>query len=138
MAAAVVKVIFMLTLYYYYGTILLTSANNLLLQYDSNYCRHPCPEDILVCVCTVNGGGATIWEGSIINCPGNGNEIVLSHSAFDNEVTKTCNDRNIVAYDIDVTNNIYSSQLNVTVSREMHNETVECIHDTLKLMQLLF
>ena len=138
MAAAIVKVVPMLILYHY-GAIRLTSANNLLLQYDyNNYCRHPCPEDILVCVCSVNGGGATIWKGSIINCPGNGNEIVLSHSAFDNGVTKTCNDRNIVAYDIGVTNNIYSSQLNVTVSREMHNETVECIHNTLKLMQLLF
>ena len=29
----------------------MTSANNLLLQYDNNnYCRHPCPEDILVFV----------------------------------------------------------------------------------------
>ena len=78
MAEAVVKVIFMLTLYYYYGTIRFASANNLLLQYDSNYCRHPCPEDILVFVCIVNGGGATIWRG---NCH-DGSQITLRHSVL--------------------------------------------------------
>ena len=64
------------------------------------------------------------------NCPGNQNEITLPHAEFDNgvaEATGSCNDGNIVAYNIDVTNGIYSSQLNVTVSPEMHNETVECI-----------
>ena len=139
MAAAVVKVISMLTLYYYYSTIPLTSANNLLLQYDYNYCRHPCPEDILVFVCSVSGGGATVWEGSIFNCRYNTNEIILRHSALDNGVTeaRTCNDGNIVVYDIDVTNNTYSSQLNVTVSLEMHNGTVKCIHDTLNATSVL-
>ena len=120
--AAVVEVILMLTLYYYTS---LASANNLLLQY---YDSCLCPEDVLVFVCSVNGGGATVWRGSIFNC--NGNQIILRHSMFGNGVRRICNDGNIVTYDIDVTNNTYSSQLNVTVSPEMHNETVECIHDT--------
>ena len=124
MAAAVVTVISTLTLYY---CISLTSANNNLLHCGNCLC----PEGVLVFSCRVDGGGATVWKGSIFNCPDNSrNDIILRHSEFDNGVsgaTGSCNDGRIVAYNIDVTNNIYSSQLNVTVSPEMHNETVECI-----------
>ena len=56
MVAAVVKVISILTIVLY-----LTSANNLLLQYDNNFCRYPCPEDILVFRCSVDVGGATVY-----------------------------------------------------------------------------
>ena len=122
MTAAAVKVISMLTLYYYTS---LTSANNFL------HCGNClCPEGILVFVCSINGGVATVWKGSIFNCPGNRNEITLRHSVFNDRIserTGSCNDGTIVAYNIDVTNNIYSSQLNITVSPEMHNGTVECI-----------
>ena len=74
---------------------------------------------------------ATVWRGSIFNCPNHGNEIILRHNNFENEVNiGTCNDRKVVAYSSEVTNDsIYSSQLNVTVTPEMHNETVECIQD---------
>ena len=130
MAAAVVEVISMLTLYYY--TSLASANNNLLVQYDSCLC----PEDVLVFVCSVNGGGATIWRGSIFSCH-QGSQIILRHSIFGNGVRRTCNDDNIVVYDIDVTNNTYSSQLNITVSPEMHNGTVKCIHDTLNATSVL-
>jgi hypothetical protein len=104
----------------------LTSANN----FHCGNCL--CPEGILVFTCSVNDGVATVWKGSIFNCPGNQNDVTLRHSVFDDGITepKTCNDGNIVAYDIDATNNIYSSQLNITVSPEMHNGTVECIQYT--------
>jgi hypothetical protein len=132
MAAAVVKVISMLTLYY---TSLTSANNNLLPQY---VCL--CPEDILVFVCGVSGGVATVWKGTIFNCPGFGNEITLRHSAFENGVsealpTGTCNVGSIVAYNIavDVANNSYSSQLNITVSPEMHNGTVECSKENFDL-----
>ena len=79
-----------------------------------------------------------IWRGSIFNCyQGSQNLLILHHSVFGNGVRRTCNDDNIVAYDIDVTNKTYSSQLNVTVSPEMHNGTVECIHDTLNATSVL-
>jgi hypothetical protein len=105
----------------------LTSANNLFVQYDTCLC----PEDILVFVCRINIGGATIWKGSIFNCQGTTNKLILRHSTFNNGVTelRTCNDGNIVAYNSNVANNIYSSQLNVTTNQEMHDGTVECIHD---------
>ena len=131
MAATVVEVISILSLYH---AISFSSAN--LLRCGNCLC----PEGILVFSCRVNGGGATVWKGSIFNCPGNQNEITLHHSVFDNrisEATGSCNDGNIVAYNINVTNNIYSSQLNVTVSPEMHNGTIECIHDTLNATSVL-
>ena len=125
MAAAVVnlKVILMLALYY---CISLTSAkfNNLL------HCGNClCPEGVLVFSCRINGGVATVWKGNIFNCSGNGNNVTLNHSLFDNGVPepRTCNNGNIVTYNIDVTNNIYTSQLNITVSPKMHKGKVECI-----------
>ena len=127
MAAAVVKVILM-----YYCIICLTSdsANNNLLHCGNCLC----PEGVLVFSCHVNGGVATVWKGSIFNCPGNPNEseVTLNHSLFDNGVPepRICNDGNIVAYNIDVTNNIYTSQTNVTVSPKMHKGTAECVQYT--------
>ena len=117
---------------YYYTS--LASANNLLIQYDS----YPYPEDVLVFVCSIGQWWciATIRKGSIFNCPGNENLITLRHSAFEN-ATGTCNDGNIVAYniDVDVANN--SSQLNIIVNPEMHNGTIECVRDKYNLTILL-
>ena len=106
----------------------LISANNVL------YCNyyhgsHVCPEDIVVFVCSVSGGVATVWRGSIFNCPSSGSQIVLRHHNFENGTSSMCNDGEIVAFSSEVTNNRYSSQLNVTVTPEMHNGTVECIQD---------
>ena len=87
-----------------------------------------CPEDVVVFVCSVSGGLATVWRGSIFNCPNSGNQILLRHHNFENGTSRTCNDGKIVAYSSKVINNsYYSSRLNVTVSPEMHNGTVECI-----------
>ena len=126
MEATVGKTVLVLFLYYFCTS--LTSANNSL---HCGNCIHP--EAILVCVCSVSDGAATVWKGSIFNCPSNGNQIVLRHSSFENKltVTRACNDGAVVAYSTDVMGNIYSSQLNITVSPEMHNGTVECIQDLL-------
>ena len=40
---------------------------------------------------------------------------------------KTCNDGVTIAHSTNFTNNGYTSELNVIVSPEMHNETVECV-----------
>ena len=120
MVATIAKAVLVLLVYYHYYASL-ASANNIL------YCGDcVCPEAILVCVCSVSGGVATIWKGSIFNCPHIGNMIILRHR--DTE-TRICNDGAAVAYSAGVMDNIYSSQLNITVSPEMHNGTVECIQD---------
>ena len=124
MEATIGKTVLVLFLYYFCTS--WTSANN---SIHCGKCIHP--EAILVCVCSVSDGAATVWKGSIFNCPSNGNQIVLRHSSFENRltVTRACNDGAVVAYSTDVMGNIYSSQLNITVSPEMHNGTVECIQD---------
>ena len=131
MAAAAVKVISILALYY----TSLTSANNLLYIHYGNCI---CPGDTIAFVCSVSGGAATVWKGSFFtDCPDTGeSEIILSHRRFEHGVTKTCNDGAIVAYSTEVTNNSHSSQLNVTVSPEMHNGTIECIGDGLNVTSI--
>ena len=125
MAAPITIVISMVSLY-----TSLISANNVLHcnYYHGNYIS--CPEDVIEFVCSVTDGVATVWRGSIFDCPSSGNEILLRHFKFESGTSGTCNDGKIAAYSTEVTNNSYSSQLNVTVSPEMHNGTVECIQDS--------
>lgn len=78
--------------------------------------------------CSVSAGVATTWRGSFFSCRSNA-EITLRHSRFENGVMETCNDGEVVVYSTEVTNNSYTSQLNVSVSPEMHNGTIECIQD---------
>ena len=108
-------------------TSLISASNNVL--HCNYYGSYVCPENIVVFDCSVSGGVATVWRGSIFNC--RGNQIVLRHHNFVHEASGTCNDGDIVAYNSEVTNNsyMYSSRLNVTVTPEMHNGTVECIQD---------
>ena len=124
MATSITNLIafFMLSLHYCTSLI---SANNL-LQCDY-YGNHVCPEDVAVFICSVSDGVATVWRGSIFNCLGN--QILLRHSKFEHETSGTCNDGKVVAWSSKVTSNTYVSQLNVTVSPEMHNGTIECIQD---------
>ena len=114
-------------------TVLISANNSLHCDYRANCTL--CSGDVLAFVCSVSDGAATIWRGSFFNCPNRGNEIVLRHSIFENGVIKTCNNGAVVAYSIDseVTSNSYTSQLNVTVNPEMHNETIECVQDGLSI-----
>ena len=121
----VTKVIFLLSLYWY--------TSHLISAKDSLHCNYHgnciCPESALTFICSASDGIATVWRGSIFNCPNSGNEIILRHSTFDHGIIRTCNDRAVVAFGTEVTNSSYTSQLNVTVSPEMHNGTIECIQD---------
>ena len=55
------------------------------------------------------------------------NEITLRHSQFaSNQAFQTCNNGDIVGRGIDVTNNCYTSQLNIIVRENLNNETVKC------------
>lgn len=121
-ARVIVEVVLLLIITPYYINLTSADNNNTLLCGSHGNCL--CPEDILTFICSVSDGAATIWKGSIFNCPAN--EIILRHGRFENGVDGTCNDGEIVAYSTEVSNNSYSSQLNVTVSPEMHNGTIEC------------
>ena len=45
--------------------------------------------------CTVTGGIATVWKGTVFNCPSNDDEIVLLH-AHSTESAETCNNGAII------------------------------------------
>ena len=91
-----------------------------------------CPEyGQLSYECSVTGEpgvGTTIWRGSAIQCPQDGNQLVLRHHFFTG--VRSCNDGSVIAQGIGVENNsCYASQLNVTVDYNLDNKTVECLHD---------
>ena len=86
---------------------------------------------MLTYTCTVTGLGNTLWNGSAFDCGHIINEIILRHSQFTvsagHGTFGECNNGAIVARSIGVTNNRYISELNVTVSANLHNRTVQCI-----------
>ena len=81
-------------------------------------------------MCTVTGSGFTLWQGSVFNCSGLGNEILLPHSDFNSNsgTIKKCNSGAIVGSSLDEVEDHYSSQLTINVRSEMNNETVECAY----------
>ena len=89
-----------------------------------------CPGHTLILECTTVGPGITVWRGSAFNCTGN--SILLRHSQFMSPqgVNGTCNNGTIVGYSLRViTDNCFTSQLNVTVSPGLIGSTVQCTHN---------
>ena len=78
--------------------------------------------------CIIVGGGVTVWRGSAFNCPSNNDEILLRHSQFaEDNAFGYCNSEDIEGQGLrNVENNCFSSQLNINVSSEFNNKTVEC------------
>ena len=73
------------------------------------------------------GGIATLWRGTAFDCPLDDSEITLRHSQFaSNQAFQTCNNGDVVGRGLDVTNNCYTSQLNITVRENLNNKTVQC------------
>ena len=92
-----------------------------------------CSGDLLTFTCVAIGAGSTVWRGSaFMRCHGsNTKDISLRHTQF-NSLDKPrgfCNNGAIVACAVGVDGDNYTSQLNVTVSPEMNNKTVECVHE---------
>ena len=75
-----------------------------------------------------------MWTGSLFNCAGTNNEIVLLHNQFESGRFGQCNDGAIVASITRVMDTIsgsscYISQLNFIVNCAMNNKAVICLHD---------
>lgn len=89
-----------------------------------------CPGDQLMYECTSIGGLATVWEGTAFDCGQASNQIFLRHSKFSSQSSPAegeCNNGNIRALGIRVLNSTaFISQLNVTVTKDMNNKTIEC------------
>ena len=90
--------------------------------------------------CNVVGGGATLWNGSLFDCPSKSNQILLRHSEFQlASASGECNSEAVIANSIGISesltnnsNQCYSSQLNIAVSPSMNNKIIECNHDNIQ------
>ena len=90
-----------------------------------------CPSETLSFDCTVmdGPGGATIWNGSAFDCQGN--EITLLHGLTSSGILGECNDGAIVGRRVSVEGNLYTSQLNVTVTPDMAGKNITCVYDAM-------
>ena len=74
-------------------------------------------------------GGSTVWQGEAIDS--HNSEITLLHSRFTSPdgTTGECNDGDIVALimrSLGVEDNLYTSQLRVTVSAAITGKNITC------------
>ena len=80
--------------------------------------------------CTTEGPISTLWQGTAFQCVGN--RIVLRHSQFTapQGATGECDDGliSIRGHSLRVSGDCYTSQLNITVSSSLNNQTVECAY----------
>ena len=108
-----------------YSLYLCFSANNELFSPPKVGCA--CPNEHLIFNCTAVGSlGSTIWRVAAFDCVQN--EIILRHSEYNSVgTTGLCNGGAINGTSIRVEGNCYISQLNVTVTPELHNKTVTCL-----------
>ena len=74
------------------------------------------------------GGTATLWRGTAFDCPMTNSEITLRHSLFtSDQAFRICNSGDIIGHGLEVVNNCYTSQLNVTIRENFNNKTVQCV-----------
>ncbi len=89
-------------------------------------------------ICTVVGGGGTVWSGTAFDCSGSNNLIALLHTLYSGGtgVAGTCTNMSIRGNSILVNNGTggaepcYTSELSVTISANMDGQTVVCSRDT--------
>ena len=85
-----------------------------------------CPGDNLRFECTIVGKGTTLWTGSaFMTC----DYIALLHSRFTQGTSGTCNSGSLIGRSVGVESGCYTSQLNITISRELDESSIECVHD---------
>ena len=76
--------------------------------------------------CTIWGQGITVWRGSALGCE---RDIELRHSDYINAQARgSCNNETVFARSVGVVDNYYTSLLNITVTEEMVNKSVECAY----------
>ena len=90
-----------------------------------------CPGQEAVFRCRVDGGVATVWQGSALeNC--SDGSVILRHSQFGNGFTinKTCGaSGSIVGEAISAENGSYISHLTIFAYQELNGSIIECATD---------
>ena len=81
--------------------------------------------------CTTVGGVGTVWQGTAFQCAVHNNQIFLRHSQFTSPqgTSETCTNGAISGKSLRVEQNHFVSQVNVTVSMNLNEQTVQCAHN---------
>ena len=82
--------------------------------------------------CTITGGGATVWQGTIFDGCQN-KKITLRHSQFTSGrvISESCGTREpIVGCSVSAAGGSFTSQLTVTFSEDLCGKTVECANES--------
>ena len=105
-----------------------------------------CPGGELRLECTDVAGFGTVWKGTAFDCPGQGNEILLRHSQFDQSggAVGECNNGMIIGRSrnktFDGLNSTFTSQLTIhlpslnATSNTLEGRTVQCVHDSVAVI----
>ena len=96
-----------------------------------------CPGDTVTYECTVSSGcgGTTVWKGDFFQCSSGKKVIELVHRPLTSEpegevfFPRICNDGDIVGKIINVGNDHFTSQLNVTQTSDTAGKSIECVND---------
>ncbi len=92
-----------------------------------------CLDQTLIYECTVTGDpeGATVWTGTVLNCPSD--ELVLLHRRFTEPdgAIRNCNSGATVAQSLYIQGSLYTSQLNITVTHNVAGKTIMCFYDSM-------
>ena len=81
--------------------------------------------------CTITGGGATVWQGTIFDGCQN-EKITLRHSGFTSGtvIQESCGMRGpVVGCSVSVAGGSYISQLLINITEELNNKTIECANE---------
>ena len=88
--------------------------------------------------CTVDGDGATYWQGSALQeCP-NQNRVIIRHSQHHTRqsTTEECGPTGtVVGTPVSAINMSYTSQLTINVSQHLNGSTIECVSDRGRSLQ---
>ena len=82
--------------------------------------------------CTITGGGATVWQGTIFDGCQN-EKIILRHSGFTLGIVvqESCGMRGLVVVrSLSVASRSYTSQLLVNITEELNGKTIECANES--------
>ena len=91
--------------------------------------------DTIILDCTVFGGGATIWQGTIFNECQDRNDIILRHTQFSSGrvlINVTCDNLSIAGQAIsgNSTTSVYTSRLIIDIYEDLSGRTVECANES--------
>ena len=99
-----------------------------------------CLGDTRTFLCRVNGRMTTVWKGSAFDCMSTNNQIILLRSSYNNmssSNSRTCSDGDVavLAEITSISNNYYTSQINVTVKSTFTGSvlTITCFQDNGKI-----